>query len=44
MIGGLGTNGLFIAEPISDILAVLTTVVLFAVNFRKILARGADKI
>jgi putative MATE family efflux protein len=44
MIGGLGTNGLFIAEPISDILAVLTTVVLFAVNFRKILARGADRI
>lgn len=37
-IGGLGVNGLFIAEPISDILAVLTTVTMFARNFGRILA------
>lgn len=37
-IGGLGVNGLFIAEPISDILSVLTTVTMFARNFGKILA------
>lgn len=34
---GMGTDGLFYAEPISDILAVLTTVTLFALNFNKML-------
>ena len=37
-IGSLGVNGLFIAEPISDILAVFTTVAMFALQFKKILA------
>lgn len=37
---GMGTEGLFYAEPIADILAVITTSTLFAVNFRKILAKG----
>ncbi len=37
-IGNLGVNGLFIAEPISDVLAVLTTVTMFALNVKKILA------
>ncbi|MDO5349771.1 MAG: MATE family efflux transporter [Lachnospiraceae bacterium] len=41
-IGGLGVNGLFIAEPISDILAVLTTVTMFARNFGRILAPIED--
>lgn len=36
-LGGLGVNGLFIAEPIADILAVLTTVTMFARNFSRIL-------
>lgn len=35
---GLGTNGLFIAEPVSDILAVVTTVTLFVLNINKLLA------
>ena len=34
---GMGTDGLFYAEPISDILAVLTTVILFSLNFNKML-------
>lgn len=34
---GMGTDGLFYAEPISDILAIMTTVTLFALNFNKIL-------
>ncbi len=42
MIGGLGVNGLFIAEPIADFLAVLTTVIIFARNFGKILT-SADE-
>ena len=37
-IGNLGTNGLFIAEPISDILSILTTLTLFLINIKKILA------
>lgn len=37
---GMGTEGLFYAEPIADILAVITTSTLFVVNFRKILAKG----
>ena len=37
-IGGLGVNGLFIAEPVSDILAVFTTVTMFTLQFKKILA------
>lgn len=38
---GLGTDGLFYAEPVADILAVITTSSLFALNFKKILAKGA---
>ncbi|MDO4330305.1 MAG: MATE family efflux transporter [Lachnospiraceae bacterium] len=41
-IGELGVNGLFIAEPISDILAVLTTVTMFARNFGRILTPLED--
>ena len=37
-IGNLGTNGLFIAEPISDILSIITTLTLFLINIKKILA------
>ncbi len=37
---GMGTDGLFYAEPISDILAVIAAVVMFALNIRKILARA----
>lgn len=37
---GLGTTGLFLAEPISDILAVLTTIVMFRLNFTRILAKA----
>ena len=41
---GLSTTGLFLAEPISDVLAVVTTVVMFKLNFSKILAKaGAQK-
>ena len=32
--------GVFLAEPVSDTLAVATTVTLFAIQFRKILRRG----
>lgn len=39
MINGWGTDGLLFAEPISDIIAVLTTNVLFVLNFKKILAK-----
>lgn len=34
---GMGTDGLLYAEPIADILAVLTTVTLFGLNFNKLL-------
>lgn len=34
---GMGVDGLFYAEPISDILAVITTVTLFVCNFNKLL-------
>jgi len=34
---GMGTDGLFYAEPISDVLAIMTTVILFALNFNKLL-------
>lgn len=37
MINGWGTSGLLYAEPISDIIAVLVTNILFALNFNKIL-------
>jgi len=36
---GLGTDGLFLAEPISDVLSVCTTVIMFRMNIEKILAR-----
>lgn len=39
---GMGTDGLFYAEPIADILAVITTVTLFALNFNKML-NGEEK-
>ena len=35
---GLGTDGVFLAEPIADFLAVLVTVLMFTFRFRKILA------
>ena len=37
---GMGTDGLFYAEPISDVLAVIAAVTMFALNIRKILARA----
>ncbi len=40
---GLGTDGLFIAEPISDILSVCTTVIMFRLNIGKILARAKQQ-
>lgn len=40
-INGMGTDGLFYAEPISDILAVAATCILFALNFNKILDKNA---
>lgn len=39
-IGGWGTDGLFFAEPVSDVIAVITTNILFALNFKKILEKG----
>lgn len=36
---GLGTNGLLLAEPIADILAVIVTTVLFFRNFKSILLK-----
>lgn len=40
---GMGTDGLFYAEPISDIIAVCTTVIVFKLNLNKILARAQAK-
>lgn len=40
---GMGTDGLFYAEPISDIIAVCTTVIVFKLNLNKILARAEPK-
>lgn len=40
-VGGMGTDGLFLAEPIADILAVISTTLLFFLNFKKILEKGA---
>lgn len=37
---GMGTDGLFYAEPISDIIAVVTTVLVFKLNIHKILAKA----
>ncbi len=39
---GMGTDGLFYAEPIADLIAIVTTVVLFARNFNKMLYQHAD--
>lgn len=39
---GMGTDGLFYAEPIADIIAIVTTVVLFARNFEKMLYQHTD--
>jgi len=40
---GLGTDGLFIAEPVADILAVCTTVTMFCLNFERLLAKSAPR-
>ncbi len=40
---GLGTDGLFIAEPVSDTISVCTAVALFKLNIDKILARAGQK-
>ena len=37
---GLGTTGLFLAEPISDVLAVTATVTMFRLNIGRILKRN----
>ena len=37
---GLGTTGLFLAEPISDVLAVAATVTMFRLNIGRILKRN----
>ena len=39
---GMGTDGLFYAEPIADLIAIATTVILFARNFNKMLYQHAD--
>lgn len=39
----LGVTGVFLAEPIADITSALTSITLFALNFNKILAKGAKK-
>ncbi len=39
----LGVTGVFLAEPISDIISALTAITLFFLNFNKILAKGATK-
>lgn len=39
----LGVTGVFLAEPIADITSALTAITLFALNFNKILAKGAQK-
>ncbi len=39
----LGVTGVFLAEPISDIVSALTAIILFLLNFNKILAKGATK-
>ena len=42
-VAGLGTMGLFLAEPISDVLAVLTTVTVFKLNIDRILKKSGNK-
>ncbi|QNM06740.1 MATE family efflux transporter [Qiania dongpingensis] len=42
-IGGLGTLGLYLAEPISDVIAVITTTTLFLLNFNKIMAHAGKQ-
>ncbi len=39
---GMGTDGLFYAEPIADLIAIATTVILFARNFNRMLYQHAD--
>lgn len=41
-IANMGTDGLFLAEPIADILAALTTGLLFLFTSKKIYARGGE--
>ena len=38
----MGTDGLFYAEPIADLIAIATTVILFARNFNRMLYQHAD--
>ena len=41
----LGTFGIYLAEPVSDIVSATVAAILFAVNINKILTRDAlDKI
>lgn len=37
----MGVDGVYLAEPVSDVLSALTASLLFAVNIRKILSRSA---
>lgn len=39
---GLGTDGLFIAEPVSDVIAVAVTVFLFKKNINRILSQAGN--
>lgn len=39
---GMGTDGLFYAEPISDLIAIAAAAILFALNFNRILAKGTE--
>lgn len=38
-----GATGIFVAEPIADFLAIVTTSIVFAIQFRKVLARGGPE-
>ncbi len=40
-INNMGTTGLFLAEPIADILAALTTITIFMIQFKHIVSRFA---
>ena len=37
-----GVNGVFIAEPVSDITSALTAIILLTLNIRKIIERGPN--
>ena len=42
-VGGLGTDGVFLAEPIADITAALSTSTVFLLRFGKILKRKLEE-